>query len=217
MSQRLSAGRNIRHPSRDELLTGSNAIYANGIGRTAVNTKIADEDILSSKGTEGRNLQACNETGQRIREVQYNAYSSSFIGVCHVYAEQTLRLQGFIPVEKYASQQDIMEGSLGSMQGSVLFRPHRPPNSSEAEQRAVRASRRQMGRLTSTQPLSSAKTHTAKSPSADSQALLSSKPHSREIPQTQQTLSTSAQRLDGRLCTRSRSSTIFGSSASNTR
>ena len=105
--------------SRDELLTGSNAIYANGIGRTAVNTKIADEDIL--KAVRALKVAMAKPVMKQVNaSVKYNTtpIRPSFIGVCHVYAEQDIEaITGFIPVEKYASQQDIMEGEFGQYAG----------------------------------------------------------------------------------------------------
>jgi N4-gp56 family major capsid protein len=105
--------------SRDEIMTGSNAIYANGIGRTAVNTKISDADI--NKAVRALKVAMAKPVMKQVNaSVKYNTtpIKPSFIGVCHVYAEQDIEaINGFVPVEKYSAQQDIMEGEFGSFAG----------------------------------------------------------------------------------------------------
>ena len=94
--------------SRDNLMTGTNAIYATGAARAAVLDKITLASI---------------QKAVRALKVAMPKYSTSpirpsYIGVCHVYAEQDIEaLTGFVPVENYAAQNDVMEGEFGSVVG----------------------------------------------------------------------------------------------------
>ena len=68
-------------------MTGSNAIYANGIGRDAVNTKITDADI--TKAVRALKVAMAKPVMKQVNaSVKYNTtpIKPSFIGVCHVYA-----------------------------------------------------------------------------------------------------------------------------------
>jgi N4-gp56 family major capsid protein len=105
--------------SRDNLMTGTNAIYATGAARNAVLDKITLASIQKA-------VRALKVAMAKPIMKQVNAtpkYSTSpirpsYIGVCHVYAEQDIEdLAGFVPVEKYAAQNDVMEGEFGSVAG----------------------------------------------------------------------------------------------------
>ena len=106
--------------SRDALMTGSNAIYAGGqTARSSVVAKITLDEIKKAVRTLKAAL-AKPVLKQVNATVKYNTtpIRPSFIGICHVYAEQDIEaLAGFVPVEKYSSQQDVMEGEFGSVCG----------------------------------------------------------------------------------------------------
>lgn len=106
--------------SRDALMTGSNAIYAGGVSaRTGVVAKITLDEIKKAV----RSLKAALAKPimkQVNATVKYNTspIRPSYIGICHVYAEQDIEaLDGFVPVEKYSAQQDVMEGEFGTVCG----------------------------------------------------------------------------------------------------
>lgn len=105
--------------SSDSLMTGSNAIYANGSGRTDVNTKITLAAI--QKAVRALKVAMAKPIMQQVNATV--KYSTSpvrpcYVGICHVYAEQDIEaLTGFVPVERYASQNDVMEGEFGSVAG----------------------------------------------------------------------------------------------------
>ncbi len=106
--------------SRDALMTGSNAIYAGSVsGRSEVVGKITLDEIKKAVRTLKAAL-AKPIMKQVNATVKYNTspIRPSFIGICHVYAEQDIEaLEGFVPVEKYSAQQDVMEGEFGTVCG----------------------------------------------------------------------------------------------------
>lgn len=106
--------------SRDSLMTGSNAIYAGGQpSRNAVGAKISIADIRKAVRTLKASL-AKPVMRQVNATVKYGTspIRPAYIGICHVYAEQDIEeLPGFVPVEKYAAQSDVMEGEFGSVCG----------------------------------------------------------------------------------------------------
>lgn len=106
--------------SRDALMTGSNTIYAGGkTGRADVVNAITVDEIKKAVRTLKAAL-AKQVLKQVNATVKYNTtpIRPSYIGICHVYAEQDIEaLAGFVPVEKYSSQQDVMAGEFGSVCG----------------------------------------------------------------------------------------------------
>lgn len=107
---------------RNELMTGTNAVYANGSARTAINSKITLAAI--QKAVRALKVaQAKQITKQVDATVKYatTPIGACYVGICHVYAQQDIEaLTGFVPVEKYSAQQAIMEGEFGQV-GGVRF------------------------------------------------------------------------------------------------
>lgn len=105
--------------SRNELMTGSNAVYANGVQRDAVNSKISDAAV--SKVVRALKVaQAKQVTKQVDATPKYKTtpIAKAYIGVCHVYAEKDIKLlTGFTPVQEYSAQQGVMEGEFGAVDG----------------------------------------------------------------------------------------------------
>ena len=105
--------------SRNSIMTGSNAIYATGAARNAVIDKITLASI--QKAVRALKVAMAKPVMKQVNAtVKYNTtpIRPSYIGVCHVYAEQDIEdLTGFVPVEKYSAQNDVMEGEFGSVAG----------------------------------------------------------------------------------------------------
>lgn len=106
--------------ARNEMMTGSNAIYAGGAAsRTAVSSKITKAEI--EKAVRALKVALARKITKQVNAtVKYSTspIAAAFIGFCHVYAEQDIAaLPGFVPVEKYARQDDVMEGEFGSICG----------------------------------------------------------------------------------------------------
>lgn len=109
--------------ARDALMAGSNAVYAGtATGRAtvvaALTRKDIDRAVMSLKAAMAKRI-----TKQVNATVNYSTspIAPAFIGICSVYTEpDIMAMAGFVPVEKYARQNDVMEGEFGSV-GGVRF------------------------------------------------------------------------------------------------
>jgi len=116
----ISAGRSLNRLQRNRLEDNATTIYAGGanqdsevvdaISRNLIkngNNAIARLDALRFKPmTTGADLHATSPIRQ------------AYIGLCHTDVEEDIRdLEGFIPVERYASQTAIMAEEFGSVGG----------------------------------------------------------------------------------------------------
>ena len=105
---------------RNDLLAGSNAMYANNVaGRDSVVAKISTSDLDVAI----RTLKLAN-TPRIAKQVSattnYNTtpIRAGYIAVIHPYMSNDVEaLTGFVPVEKYPSNSGVIEGEIGSYKG----------------------------------------------------------------------------------------------------
>jgi len=105
---------------RNDLLAGSNVMYANNVaGRDSVVAKISTSDLDVAI----RTLKLAN-TPRIAKQVSattnYNTtpIRAGYIAVIHPYMSNDVEaLTGFVPVEKYPSNSGVIEGEIGSYKG----------------------------------------------------------------------------------------------------
>jgi len=114
------AGLSIDTIHRNVLLAGTSVRYADGVaGRSNIVKTIQASDIKAVI----RNLEASNAKKLRQQvnagvKISTSPIRAAFIGITHTDCRQDLEeLDGFVPVEKYAQQGDVMETEIGEYKG----------------------------------------------------------------------------------------------------
>ena len=82
---------------------------------TARSTKFLDQAIRTLERNDARKIteQLDASTGQSTSPIR-----ASYVGICHTDLRQDLeQIPGYVPVEKYADQSDILDGEMGSARG----------------------------------------------------------------------------------------------------
>ena len=102
---------------RDVLVAGTSVAYANGSARADVNTLITKDLIAKRvrllKNQKARKITAMLGAGPGYNTVPINA---AYVGFVHPDVSYTIKnLTGFVPVEKYPSQQTL-PGEIGSIE-----------------------------------------------------------------------------------------------------
>ncbi|HNX04154.1 MAG TPA: N4-gp56 family major capsid protein [Opitutales bacterium] len=105
---------------RNDLLSGSNVVYANDVsGRTNVVAKVSTSDldiiIRTLKLANARKI-----TKQVNPTANYNTapIRAGYIAIIHPYQTGDVEaLTGFVPVENYPSSVSVMDGEIGSYRG----------------------------------------------------------------------------------------------------
>ena len=114
------AGLSLDTIHRDVLLAGTSVRYAGGVsGRSNIVTTIQLSDVKSVI----RNLEAAMAKKFRSMvvpgvKVSTTPLRAAYIAITHTDCRQDFEdLSGFIPVEKYPSQSDVIEGEIGEIKG----------------------------------------------------------------------------------------------------
>lgn len=105
---------------RDRLLGGTGVRYASGAsGRSDVNNAPSKDDLKAIvRILEGNNASKIREKITATEKVSTSPVRPSFIAFTHTDARQDLEnIDGFVPVEEYPSQSDVMEGEIGAYKG----------------------------------------------------------------------------------------------------
>ena len=82
---------------------------------TARSTKFLDQAIRTLERNDARKIteQLDASTGQSTSPIR-----ASYVAICHTDLRQDLeQVPGYVPVEKYADQSDILDGEMGSARG----------------------------------------------------------------------------------------------------
>lgn len=114
------AGLTIDTLHRNILLGGSSVRHSNGV---ALITNVVTAPLLVDikkivRTLEGNNAKKIREQVNAGVKISTSPLRASFIGIIHTDARQDFEaLTGFVPVEKYASQTDVMETEVGELQG----------------------------------------------------------------------------------------------------
>jgi N4-gp56 family major capsid protein len=114
------AGLSIDTIHRAVLLAGTSVRYANGVAaRINIITTIKDSDIQAVvRALEGANATKMRTMNGATEKVSTVPLRPGFIGITHTDCRQDIEgLTGFIPVEKYSSQKDVMEEEIGEVKG----------------------------------------------------------------------------------------------------
>ena len=106
---------------RDVIVGGTNVMYTNGSARNAVNTTIADNPAVLDKAIRSLKNQNARPFTRMVKasdKVSTFPIRPAFIGIVHPDITYDLeKVNGFVPVEKYANYGDIMEGEVGAYRG----------------------------------------------------------------------------------------------------
>lgn len=105
---------------RDQLNAGTGVRYAGGeSSRSDINDAPSASDFKAIlRILEGNNAKPVREMITASTKVSTSPIRPSFIAYCHTDARQDLEdIDGFVPVERYASQKGVMEGEIGSYKG----------------------------------------------------------------------------------------------------
>lgn len=105
---------------RNVLLAGSSLRRANAVAaQTDIVATIAIADINSIVRTlEGNNAKKIRQQVNAGVKVSTSPLRAAFIGITHTDCRQDWEaLTGFVPVEKYAAQTDVMETEIGEIKG----------------------------------------------------------------------------------------------------
>ena len=118
------AGLTIDTLHRNALLAGTSVRYANGVA-AQVNVVAAPllVDVKSIVRTlEGNNAKKIREQVNAGVKISTTPLRPCFIGITHTDCRQDWEaLDGFTPVEKYASQTEVMETEIGEIKGLRLL------------------------------------------------------------------------------------------------
>jgi N4-gp56 family major capsid protein len=117
------AGLTIDTLHRTALLAGTSVRYANGVvGRDSVVSAPVIKDVEKIIRTlEGNNAKKIRQQVNAGVKVTTSPLRAAFIGITHTDARMDWEaLAGFVPVEKYASQTDVMETEFGEIKGIRL-------------------------------------------------------------------------------------------------
>lgn len=105
---------------RNALLGGTSVRRANGVAtRTDIVAAPGLVDVKKIIRTlEGNNAKKIREQVNAGVKITTSPLRASFIGITHTDARQDWEaLEGFVPVEKYASQTEVMETEIGELRG----------------------------------------------------------------------------------------------------
>jgi len=105
---------------RNELMSGSNVIYAGSVnGRGNVKTKVSSTDLLLAvRALKLANVPRIMKQVSATTNYNTTPIRAAYIGIIHPYMTPDLEaIDGFVPIEKYPSQTGIMEGEVGSYKG----------------------------------------------------------------------------------------------------
>lgn len=114
------AGLTVDTLHRNVLLAGTAVRRANGV---SLITDIVSPPLLIDikkivQTLEGNNAKKIRQQVNAGVKVSTSPLRAAFIGICHTDARQDFEaLSGFIPVEKYSSQTDVMETEFGELNG----------------------------------------------------------------------------------------------------
>lgn len=114
------SGLTIDTLDRDALCAGSVVRYANGVaGRSSVNAAISANDInVAIRILEGANAKKVREMIDGTTKVGTRPIRPAYIAITHSDARYDLEsLNGWIPVEEYASKGDVLDEEIGSYKG----------------------------------------------------------------------------------------------------
>ena len=111
------AGYTIDQVRRDVLVAGTSVAYANGANRAAVNTVLTGGLIkMAVRALKRQNAKKITEAISAKTGVGTVGIRASFIGLVHPDTEGTLKaITGFVPVNQYASQMELLEDEVGSL------------------------------------------------------------------------------------------------------
>ena len=114
------AGNTIDQVIRGILQSGTSVRYAGGVAdRASVITSVSEDDLkYIVRQLERWNAKKIRKKVVGSTKIGTTPIRPGFIGICHTDLRQNLEdLNGFIPVEKYSSQSDVMEEELGEFRG----------------------------------------------------------------------------------------------------
>lgn len=100
------------------LQAGTNVFYANGTGRTAVNTPISlQKQRAVIRGLKAQKAAKISKVLDGSVNFKTRPVEAAYVAVCHTDVEQDIRgISGFTPVAEYGSRQAINEYELGSVE-----------------------------------------------------------------------------------------------------
>ena len=114
------AGLTIDTIHRNVLLAGTSIRRANGV---AARTDIVSKPLIADINSIVRTLEGNNAKKIRMQvnagvKVSTSPLRASYIGITHTDCRQDLEsITGFVPVEQYAVQTDVMESEIGELKG----------------------------------------------------------------------------------------------------
>jgi len=114
------AGDTVDQFHRDEMVSGTNVRYANGVAaRTSVNTALSKNDLRSVVRTlEGNKTRKVKQMIAASTKVGTVPVRPSYIAITHFDCRQDLEdIPGFVPVEQYANHKSTYETELGEYKG----------------------------------------------------------------------------------------------------
>ena len=120
---------------KNVLMGGSNVIYAGGVtSRAAVASKITAADLKKvTRALKQQNAKTLKKILKATTNVSTQGIRESYIAIIHVNTTQDLEdIDGFVPLEKYASQTGVMEGEVGSYKGIRFIETTRGANWADA-------------------------------------------------------------------------------------
>ena len=105
-----------------ELCSGTNAIFSNGTQRNAVNTAITKDAIKHAvRLLEGNYAKKVTSINNAANLYNTSPIAPAYVAFCHSDLRGDIEaLEGFVPVEKYASQKLIHPTEIGAI-GQVRF------------------------------------------------------------------------------------------------
>lgn len=116
-------GQTIDIITRDEMVTGTNVRYANGVaGRTTVATAISDDDVnVAIRTLESTNSKKVKRMVVPGMKVGTRPIAPAYVAISHTDCRQDIEdTTGFTRVEEYASLGDRLPGEIGA-KGNVRF------------------------------------------------------------------------------------------------
>ncbi|MEW6096761.1 MAG: N4-gp56 family major capsid protein, partial [bacterium] len=111
-----NAGQSLDVLTRDILVAGTNVQYSNGSARNAINTIIDTTTLQKAIRTlEGNNAKYHTTMIEGSTKIATIPIAPAYWAIVHPDVAMTLRnLTDFIPVEKYANQQQVMKEEIGA-------------------------------------------------------------------------------------------------------
>lgn len=114
------AGLTLDTLHRNVLLAGTTVRYANGVAaRANIITTIVADDIKSvTRALEAANAKKIRSMVMPGVKITTSPLRAAYIGITHTDCRQDLEaITGFVPVEQYASQGDVMPEEIGEYKG----------------------------------------------------------------------------------------------------